>query len=81
MALKLDEGTGNHYNSRWANGRSGLLRGDCQIPAPKIIFEGGISKMNTISKNWNRIAMVLALTIVGTLGIGGWLATRAKNNL
>jgi len=37
--------------------------------------------MNTISKNWNRIAMVLALTIVGTLGIGGWLATRAKNNL
>ncbi len=32
--------------------------------------------MNTISKTWKRIALVLALTLVGTLGIGGWLATR-----
>ena len=37
--------------------------------------------MNTTSKIWKRIAMVLALTMVGTLGIGGWVATRARNNL
>ena len=33
--------------------------------------------MNTTSKTWKRIALVLALTLVGALGIGGWLATRA----
>lgn len=32
--------------------------------------------MNTTSKTWKRIALVLALTIVGALGIGGWMATR-----
>ncbi len=33
--------------------------------------------MQTTNKIWKRIALVLALTVVGALGIGGWLATRA----
>ena len=33
--------------------------------------------MKTTSKTWKRIALVLALTLVGGLGIGDWLATRA----
>jgi hypothetical protein len=33
--------------------------------------------MQTTNKLWKRIALVLALTLVGALGIGGWLATRA----
>ena len=33
--------------------------------------------MNMTSKTWKRIALVLALTLVGALGIGGWLAIRA----
>jgi hypothetical protein len=31
----------------------------------------------TTSKTWKRIPLVLALTLVGALGIGGWLAVRA----
>ena len=37
--------------------------------------------MNTTSKTWKRIALVLALTMVGALGIGGWMATRAYVHL
>ncbi len=33
--------------------------------------------MNMTSRTWKRIALVLALTLVGALGIGGWLAIRA----
>ncbi len=37
--------------------------------------------MKTTNKTWKRIVLVLALTMVGTLGIGSWVATRARNNL
>ena len=33
--------------------------------------------MNTTSKTWKRIALALALILVGALGIGGWVVTRA----
>lgn len=32
--------------------------------------------MNTTSKTWKRIALVLALALVGALGVGGWLTIR-----
>ncbi len=33
--------------------------------------------MNTTNKTWKRIALALALILVGALGIGGWVVTRA----
>lgn len=33
--------------------------------------------MKTTSKAWKRIVLAMALTLVSSLGVGGWLATRA----